>query len=162
MNKRRLALVKLIFTALLIALNIIIERVPAFKEEYYRDETNAEFYNTLKAKVSEIMNAHAGIVRSEEGLKEGLRKIEALGTELMMSRKVVSTVPVKEYYEDAAWRLLIVASLIMNPALLRKESRGGHYREDFPCTDESFQVHSVQQMGQEITTAPVNRDYLVF
>ncbi len=31
MNKRRLALVKLIFTALLIALNIIIERVPAFK-----------------------------------------------------------------------------------------------------------------------------------
>ena len=31
MNKRRQALVKLIFTALLIALNIIIERVPAFK-----------------------------------------------------------------------------------------------------------------------------------
>jgi aspartate oxidase len=77
------------------------EKMPAFKEEYYRDETNAEFYHTLKGKVSEIMNAHAGIVRSEEGLKEGLRKIEALGTELMMSRKVVSTVPIKEYYEDA-------------------------------------------------------------
>ncbi|MBQ5626576.1 MAG: FAD-binding protein, partial [Bacteroidaceae bacterium] len=54
------------------------EKMPAFKEEYYRDETNAEFYHTLKGKVSEIMNAHAGIVRSEEGLKEGLRKIEAL------------------------------------------------------------------------------------
>ena len=113
-------------------------------------------------KVSEIMNAHAGIVRTEEGLKEGLRKIEELATELMMNRKVIGTVPVKEYYEDASWRLLIVASLIMNPALLRKESRGGHYREDFPCTDESYQVHSVQQMGKEITTAPVNRDYLVF
>ena len=31
MNKKRLALVKLIFTALLVALNIIIERVPAIK-----------------------------------------------------------------------------------------------------------------------------------
>ena len=138
------------------------QRVPVFREEYYRDEENAQFYQQLKAKVSEIMNAHAGIVRTEEGLKEGLRKIEELATELMMNRKVIGTVPVKEYYEDASWRLLIVASLIMNPALLRKESRGGHYREDFPCTDESFQVHSVQQMGQEITTAPVNRDYLVF
>lgn len=138
------------------------QRVPVFKEEYYRDEENAQFYQQLKVKVSEIMNAHAGIVRTEEGLKEGLRKIEELATELMMNRKVIGTVPVKEYYEDASWRLLIVASLIMNPALLRKESRGGHYREDFPCTDESYQVHSVQQMGKEITTAPVNRDYLVF
>ena len=115
-----------------------------------------------KLKVSEIMNAHAGIVRTEERLKEGLRKIEELATELMMSRKVVSTLPVKEYYEDAAWRLLIVASLIMNPALLRKESRGGHYREDFPHADESYEVHSIQQMGKEITTAPVNKDYLNF
>jgi L-aspartate oxidase len=137
-------------------------KMPVFKEEYYRDETNAEFYQTLKAKVSEIMNSYAGIVRTEERLKEGLRKIEELGTELIMSRKVVSTVPVKEYYEDAAWRLLIVASLIMNPALLRKESRGGHYREDFPHADESYEVHSIQQMGKEITTAPVNKDYLNF
>lgn len=138
------------------------DKMPAFKEEYYRDETNAEFYLTLKGKVSEIMNAHAGIVRSEEGIKEGLRKIEALGTELMMSRKVISTVPIKEYYEDAAWRLLIVASLVMNPALLRKESRGGHYREDFPHADESYEVHSIQQIGKEIAIAPVNKDYLNF
>ena len=136
--------------------------MPVFQEEYYRDETNAGFYQSLKERVSEIMNAHAGIVRSEERIKEGLRKIEELATELMMNTKVVSTIPIKEYYEDAAWRLLIVASLIMNPALLRKESRGGHYREDFPCADEYFQVHSVQQIGKEITTAPVNQDYLRF
>ncbi len=142
--------------------NGVPQRVPEFKEEYYRDETNAAAYQELKGKVSEIMNGHAGIVRSKEGLEEGLQKIQALATELMMNRKVVSTVPIKEYYEDAAWRLLIVASLIMNPALLRKESRGGHYREDYPCTDESFEIHSIQQMGQEITTAPVNKDFLNF
>ena len=126
------------------------------------DRGNQEFYIKLKEKVSNIMNGHAGIVRSEEGIKEGLRKIEELATELMMQRKVVGDVPVKEFYEDASWRLLIVASLIMNPALLRKESRGGHYREDYPCTDENFEVHSVQQIGKEITTAPVNDNYLNF
>lgn len=139
-----------------------VEFVPEFAKEYYRDETNAAFYEELKGKVSEIMNAHAGIVRTEEGLKEGLRKIEELATDIMMRRKVAGDVPVKEYYEDASWRLLIVASLVMNPALQRKESRGGHYREDYPCTDEAFELHSIQQIGKEITTAPVNGGYLNF
>lgn len=80
----------------------------------------------------------------------------------MTSRNVVVGASVKEFYEDASWRLLIVASLIMNPALLRKESRGGHYREDYPCASEDFAVHSVQQIGKEITTAPVNGGYLNF
>ncbi len=137
-------------------------QIPEFEKEYYMDRSNKDFYVELKEKVSAIMNAHAGIVRSEEGLKEGLKKIEELATALVMQRKVAGNVPVKEFYEDASWRLLIVASLIMNPALLRKESRGGHYREDYPCTDESFEVHSVQQIGKEITTAPVNDNYLNF
>ncbi len=136
--------------------------IPEFSKEYYMDRNNREFFSSLKERVSNIMNGHAGIVRCEEGLKEGLRKIEELATELMMQRKVAGDVPVKEFYEDASWRLLIVASLIMNPALLRKESRGGHYREDYPCTDENFEVHSVQQIGKDITTAPVNANYLNF
>lgn len=135
---------------------------PEFEKEYYRDESNLPFYLHLKESVSEIMNGHAGIVRSEEGLKEGLKRIEELAAEVMASRKVVGADNIKEYYEDAAWRLLIVASLIMNPALQRKESRGGHYREDYPCADEAFQLHSVQQIGKEITTAPVNDNYLNF
>ncbi len=108
------------------------------------------------------MNTYAGIVRREEWLKEGLEKIEELGSELMMSQNVVAGGVMKEFYEDASWRLLIVASLIMNPALLRKESRGGHYREDYPCASEEYEVHSVQQIGKEITIAPVNSGYLDF
>ena len=68
----------------------------------------------------------------------------------------------KEYYAEACRRLLRVARLIIEPALMRKESRGGHYREDFPCSDEAFALHSVQQYGKEITTAPVNEGYFEF
>lgn len=139
-----------------------VKDVPVFEKEYYKDDSKLQDYLQLKERVSKIMNEYAGIVRREEWLKEGLEKIEELGAELMTSRNVVVGALVKEFYEDASWRLLIVASLIMNPALLRKESRGGHYREDYPCASEDFAVHSVQQIGKEITTAPVNGGYLNF
>jgi L-aspartate oxidase len=37
-------------------------------------------------------------------------------------------------------------------ALWREESRGGHFREDFPaCDDERWRVHSSQQINQPIS-----------
>lgn len=139
-----------------------VKSVPEFVKEYYKDDSKQELYLQMKESVSNIMNAYAGIVRKEEWLKEGLEKIQQLGAQLMEQSSVAGSASPKEFYEDAAWRLLIVASLIMNPALLRKESRGGHYREDYPCASEEYAVHSIQQIGKEITTAPVNGGYLNF
>lgn len=135
---------------------------PEFELKYRIDKSNRDGYLSLKQQVSNIMNSYAGIVRSEEGLKEGLRRIEVLKSELLSRHNVGPQAECKEFYDDAAWRLLTVASLIMTPALLRKESRGGHYREDYPCADENFALHSVQRCGEEITTAPVNGNYLNF
>lgn len=135
---------------------------PQFDMQYRIDMANREEYLLLKQKVSNIMNSYAGIVRSEEGLKEGLARIEELKTELLARQNVGPMAEQKEFYDDAAWRLLTVASLIMTPALLRKESRGGHYREDYPCADENFALHSVQKCGEPIDTAPVNGNYLNF
>ncbi|WP_390903771.1 L-aspartate oxidase [Trichothermofontia sichuanensis] len=50
--------------------------------------------------------------------------------------------------------LLDVAYLLLKSALFRTESRGGHYRVDFPKTDPSWQVHTIIQ-GQQWSTAPV-------
>ena len=106
------------------------------------------------------MNLYAGIIRSETSLTEGLREIDELAhiVDNICSKYADS----KEYYVEASRRLLCVARLIMQPALMRKESRGGHYREDYPCTDETFAVHSVQRCGEQITTAPVNSNYFNF
>ncbi len=139
------------------------DNIPDFKKEYYKDNSKQELYLQVREKVSKIMNAYAGIVRTEEWLKEGLKKIQELGVELMAGKEIFGEGgELKEFYEDASWRLLIVASLIMTPALLRKESRGGHYREDYPCASEEYEVHSIQQFGKEIATAPVNGGYLNF
>lgn len=139
-----------------------VEDFPTFDVHYQRDENNAQLYAELKEKISGIMNVYAGIIRSEAGLKEGLKHIDDLEYMIDQTETKYVNSTACEYYLEASRRLLCVARLIMSPALLRKESRGGHYREDYPCTDESYALHSIQQYGEQITTAPVNMDYFNF
>ncbi|WP_448572686.1 L-aspartate oxidase [Trichothermofontia sp.] len=56
--------------------------------------------------------------------------------------------------------LLDVAYLLLKSAQFRTESRGGHYRADFPQTDPAWQVHTIVQ-GQDWSTAPVLRTSVV-
>ncbi|MBR4996223.1 MAG: L-aspartate oxidase [Alistipes sp.] len=136
-------------------------QTPHFDKKFCRDDANSEAYVALKSEISNIMNRYAGIVRSEEGLTKGLNKIAALKAQLE-ERVAARGGECREFYEEASRRLLTVASLIMTPALMRKESRGGHYREDYACADEAFAVHSVQQKGKDITTAEVNANCFNF
>lgn len=139
-----------------------VDNFPTFEKQYSKDEANAPLYQELRQKVSEIMNTNAGIIRSEDTLNEGLRQIAELGDVIKQKQAERGGESNREYYLEASRRLLCVARLIMSPALLRKESRGGHYREDYPCTDEGYALHSVQRRGKDITTAPVNDNYFNF
>ncbi len=49
--------------------------------------------------------------------------------------------------------LLDIAYLILKSALFRKESRGGHYRLDFPATRPEWQVHTLVQRSHWFTEA---------
>jgi L-aspartate oxidase len=69
--------------------------------------------------VRSVMWDYAGIDRSAKGLREGLRLLADIETRLPSGAT-----------EEA--NLVETAKLIAEAALLRKESRGGHYRSDFP------------------------------
>jgi L-aspartate oxidase len=76
--------------------------------------------------VREILWKYAGIVRNENGLKKGLKKL--MGVEV-----------------DA--RIKLLARGILECALKRRESRGAHYREDYPFMKEEFERPSIFRGG---------------
>ncbi|HHV63723.1 MAG TPA: L-aspartate oxidase [Peptococcaceae bacterium] len=89
-------------------------------------------------KIREIMWSKVGIIRDAEGLKEAMDRLQVLW---------------EEYEPDTKQKSLEVANMltlslvIVQAALSRQESRGGHYRSDFPETRNEWQKHSVQQRG---------------
>jgi L-aspartate oxidase len=52
---------------------------------------------------------------------------------------------------------LVLAELLMEAALFREESRGGHFRTDRPMAQPFWRCHSVQEMGRALHTAPVDQ-----
>jgi L-aspartate oxidase len=52
--------------------------------------------------------------------------------------------------------LLAIATLILKSAQFRTESRGGHYRADFPTPDPAWEVHTLIQ-GDRWSVNPVDR-----
>jgi len=66
-----------------------------------------------------VMWEHAGIARTARGLRTGLERLEDIGRRLPAGAT-----------EEI--NMLETARLVAEAALLRKESRGGHYRADYP------------------------------
>jgi fumarate reductase flavoprotein subunit len=90
---------------------------------------------TLQAQLRQVMWEHVGLIRAGEGLKRALAEIEDVGRRL----ETVSVRGGGAY--NLAWQdwlnlqnQVTAAWLIARSALERTESRGSHYRRDFPET----------------------------
>jgi succinate dehydrogenase / fumarate reductase flavoprotein subunit len=75
---------------------------------------------------------HAGIVRTGDGLREGIGKLR--GIEERAGQLWLSGTPADRGLERAfnLRAMLTAAEAVMRGALAREESRGAHHREDFP------------------------------
>jgi L-aspartate oxidase len=85
----------------------------------------ADLENSLRS----LMWRVGGIVRDGKSLGAGLERVRFWQSYVMNRR----------FAESGAWELqnmLTVAELILRAALIREESRGAHYRRDFPKTDD--------------------------
>ena len=76
------------------------------------------------------------IVRRQESLEELMGQIEAFRQE----------VPLRSTATD---NFLLTSEMILRSALLRKESRGTHYREDFPESHIDYEKPSLVRRDKQ-------------
>ncbi len=89
---------------------------------------------------------HVGIMRNGKELSVAITFLENMKLPL-------SEHPGRHDYELA--NLHTLASLMARSALAREESRGSHYRSDFPYRDDDlFQKHSRIQRSKDVTFEP--------
>ncbi|MGH9528604.1 MAG: L-aspartate oxidase [Terriglobales bacterium] len=85
--------------------------------------------------IQDLMWREAGIVRTGAGLKKAILRLEDLRLRMMKPRT-------RRGHE--AQNLLSAGMLVARSALAREESRGAHYRSDFPDhNDVKFLKHSI-------------------
>jgi succinate dehydrogenase/fumarate reductase flavoprotein subunit len=87
---------------------------------------------TLFRELQDLMWAHAGPIRNAESLREGLARISHLETQLTRLDVKGRSVALHEVSGS-----LLISKAIMRAALEREESRGAHYREDFPQRNDA-------------------------
>ena len=110
--------------------------------------------SAIKSELQHIMWDHVAIIRDEEGLLEAQSKLDELEkkTEDMkvpgfdeFNAELITSLEIKS--------MIRLAKLIVKSALLRKESRGAHYRTDYPeLNDEEYLKSFILNKDEDVRT----------
>ena len=114
--------------------------------EHMRNATGTEKIAVIRKELQDTMDKNAQVYRTEESLNEALDKIKELRKRYehiqVQDRGMRFNTDLLEAIELGF--LLDLAEVLAFTARERRESRGGHFREDFETrNDEKFMVHSM-------------------
>ncbi|MFE5139776.1 succinate dehydrogenase flavoprotein subunit [Streptomyces fagopyri] len=131
--------------------------------EHLRESTGTERVATLRLELQECMDANVMVFRTEQTIKTAVEKIAELRERY---RNVSIQDKGKRFNTDLLeaielGNLLDLAEVMAVSALARKESRGGHYREDYPNRDDvNFMRHTMayREVGDDGTES-IRLDY---
>jgi succinate dehydrogenase / fumarate reductase, flavoprotein subunit len=115
-----------------------------------------EFPRPLQRAVRDLMAECCGVVRSENGLREGLTRLD----EVAARARDMEVRPDIAGYDDLAYAFDLKGSLLaarstLQCALERRETRGAHNRVDFPDQDPGLQLNLVWSCEGTITREPI-------
>jgi L-aspartate oxidase len=105
---------------------------------------NSPLSTAVKKRVKRIMWERVGILRDRDSLIRALKEFNQIATGNLST---------------SSRNFVTLAKLVATAALWREESRGGHFRDDFPETRDEWRVHSIQRRDGEISSvAQINFD----
>jgi succinate dehydrogenase/fumarate reductase flavoprotein subunit len=116
----------------------------------------------LSRLLKEVMWQKAGIVRHRDSLEEVLQRIEAFGSR-NSKFQITRWTQLIRYLEFQ--NMLLISEMVCRAALLRTESRGSHYRSDYPEEDNNNWLSNVvirKEDGEmRLESVPVALDTIV-
>ncbi len=96
--------------------------------------------NELRNEIGHVLFKKIGIVRTGVGIKKALEKFEEMEAQIETQHSEKPTT-IKNILELK--NALLVSKAIAKSALIREESRGSHFRIDFPETDRKFEDNTL-------------------
>jgi L-aspartate oxidase len=119
--------------------------VPPVRAAHIKSLSEAIDLDDLRKSLRALLWRHLGITRDSFGLKEAAERVDH------WSRYILPL----EFDDPTGWtmqNMLLVARLMIAAAANRTESRGVHYRRDFPRTDPVMNHHIALSGSFETTT----------
>ncbi|SFQ38775.1 succinate dehydrogenase flavoprotein subunit [Amycolatopsis rubida] len=116
----------------------------------------------IRKEMQQTMDSHASVYRTEDTLKQALTDIQALKERY---QRITVSDKGKRYNTDLLEAvelgfLLELAEVLVVGAIARKESRGGHAREDYPNRDDTnFMRHTMAYKQGEGLSSDIRLDY---
>ncbi|MFH0174496.1 succinate dehydrogenase flavoprotein subunit [Streptomyces cacaoi] len=131
--------------------------------EHLRASTGTERVAELRRELQETMDANVMVFRTEQTIKTAVEKLAELRERY---RNISIQDKGRRFNTDLLeaielGNLLDLAEVMAVSALARKESRGGHYREDYPNRDDvNFMRHTMayREVGDDGTES-IRLDY---
>lgn len=109
-----------------------------------RQPTASALPGNAVANLQHLAWRHAGIIRSSDGLREGLERLDLLST---LFEKGLARNSRAGFESDSMYEVI---RLVTRCALAREESRGAHFRSDRPEARAAFRKHSRLRRGQNV------------
>ncbi|HLW76415.1 MAG TPA: FAD-binding protein, partial [Bryobacteraceae bacterium] len=113
---------------------------------------NGESPFALRKELENLMWEKAGVVRNEAGLRCAIEELKSLVKRV--ERAKIDSLPAWNAALDLS-NLITVGEALAESALLRTESRGAHYREEFPEPDAAWLKNIILERGVEARFEPV-------
>ena len=116
----------------------------------YLDAQGTENTGKIRLEMRDMMTKKVGVFRNEQGMREAVSTLQEYHRRSAEAAIAVKGLRMNQELLER-WELdnlLDVAMVIAQGALMRQESRGAHFREDFPERNDAFQFHSLESMTE--------------